>query len=117
MANRRRFLQGSVTGMGAALAAFGINPALAQEIGKAAGRSSKTAEGRVLECRPAGDMVRSRQAGGGILGQAVQRRGNLVRRRIGSAEAARGDRQSGIAEVGFRRHPGLRDRHPHRPGQ
>jgi ribose transport system substrate-binding protein len=41
MANRRRFLQGSLSGMGAALAAFGINPALAQEIGKAAGRSDK----------------------------------------------------------------------------
>ena len=41
MANRRGFLQGSLTGMGAALAAFGINPALAQEMGKAAGRSDK----------------------------------------------------------------------------
>src|ERR1700748_1168674 len=41
MANRRRFLQGSAAGMGAALAAFGINPALAQEMGKAAGRSDK----------------------------------------------------------------------------
>ena len=39
MANRRGFLQGSVAGMGAALAAFGINPALAQEMGKVAGRS------------------------------------------------------------------------------
>ena len=29
MANRRRFLQGSLTGIGAALASFGINPALA----------------------------------------------------------------------------------------
>jgi ribose transport system substrate-binding protein len=41
MANRRGFLQGSVAGMGAALAAFGINPALAQEMTKAAGRSDK----------------------------------------------------------------------------
>src|ERR1700710_2434562 len=41
MANRRRFLQGSLAGTGAALAAFGINPALAQEIGKAAGRRDK----------------------------------------------------------------------------
>jgi ribose transport system substrate-binding protein len=41
MANRRRFLQGSLTGAGAALAAFGINPALAEEIGKVAGRSDK----------------------------------------------------------------------------
>ncbi len=41
MANRRGFLQGSLTGVGAALAAFGINPALAQEMGKAAGRSDK----------------------------------------------------------------------------
>jgi len=37
MANRRRFLQGSLTGIGAALASFGINPALAQEVGKVAG--------------------------------------------------------------------------------
>jgi ribose transport system substrate-binding protein len=41
MANRRGFLQGSLAGMGAALAAFGINPALAQEMAKAAGRSDK----------------------------------------------------------------------------
>jgi ribose transport system substrate-binding protein len=41
VANRRGFLQGSLTGMGAALAAFGVNPALAQEMGKAAGRSDK----------------------------------------------------------------------------
>ncbi len=41
MANRRGVLQGSIAGMGAALAAFGINPALAQDIGKAAGRSTK----------------------------------------------------------------------------
>ncbi|HEX4171090.1 MAG TPA: sugar ABC transporter substrate-binding protein, partial [Acetobacteraceae bacterium] len=41
MANRRRFLQGSLTGLGAALASFGINPALAQEVRKAAGRSEK----------------------------------------------------------------------------
>ena len=37
MANRRRLLQGA----GAALAAFGINPVLAQEISKVAGRSDK----------------------------------------------------------------------------
>jgi hypothetical protein len=41
MAKRRRFLQGSLTGIGAALASFGINPALAQEVRKAAGRSEK----------------------------------------------------------------------------
>ena len=41
MANRRGFLQGSLTGIAAALAAFGINPALSQEMGKAAGRSDK----------------------------------------------------------------------------
>src|ERR1700754_2060951 len=41
MTKRRGFLQGSLTGAAAALAAFGFNPALAQEIGKAAGRSDK----------------------------------------------------------------------------
>src|SRR3954454_17593562 len=41
MGNRRRFLQGSVSGMAAALASFGMNPALAQEMGKLAGRSDK----------------------------------------------------------------------------
>src|SRR3984885_9375755 len=41
MANRRSVLQGSLTGLGGALAAFGINPVLAQEMGKAAGRSDK----------------------------------------------------------------------------
>jgi ribose transport system substrate-binding protein len=44
MANRterRRFLQGSLTGAAAALAGFGISPAMAQEIGKAVGRSGK----------------------------------------------------------------------------
>ena len=41
MASRRGFVKGSLSGMGAALAAFGINPALAQEMGKAAGRSDK----------------------------------------------------------------------------
>jgi ribose transport system substrate-binding protein len=41
MTKRRRFLQGSLGGTAAALAAFGINPALAQEIGKVAGRSDK----------------------------------------------------------------------------
>ena len=39
--SRRTFLQGSLTGVGAALAGFGINPALAQEMGKAVGRSGK----------------------------------------------------------------------------
>ena len=41
MTKRRGFLQGSLTGAAAALAAFGINPALAQEVGKVAGRSDK----------------------------------------------------------------------------
>ena len=41
MANRRGFLQGSLAGAGAVLAAFGINPALAQEMAKVAGRSDK----------------------------------------------------------------------------
>src|SRR5277367_4056954 len=41
MTKRRDFLQGSLTGAAAALAAFGINPALAQEVGKVAGRSDK----------------------------------------------------------------------------
>ena len=40
MTKRRRFLQGSLNAA-TALAAFGINPALAQEIGKVAGRSDK----------------------------------------------------------------------------
>ena len=41
MTQRRKFLQGSLGGAAAALAAFGINPALAQEVGKIAGRSDK----------------------------------------------------------------------------
>src|SRR5215831_19644224 len=41
MGKRRNFLQGSLTGAVAALAAFGINPSLAQEMGKVAGRSDK----------------------------------------------------------------------------
>src|SRR5215831_1439894 len=41
MGKRRNFLQGSLTGAVAALAAFGINPALAQDVGKVAGRSDK----------------------------------------------------------------------------
>src|SRR5690349_1416846 len=41
MANRRDLLQGSLGGIGMALAAFGINPALAQEMGKVAGRATK----------------------------------------------------------------------------
>jgi ribose transport system substrate-binding protein len=41
MTKRRRFLQGSLTGAAAALAAFGINPVLAQEMSKLAGRSDK----------------------------------------------------------------------------
>src|SRR6478736_6003831 len=41
MTERRQFMAGSLTGAAAALAAFGINPALAQEVGKVAGRSDK----------------------------------------------------------------------------
>src|SRR3954452_12352286 len=41
MANRRRFVQGSLAAIGATLAAFGVNPALAQEAAKLAGRSDK----------------------------------------------------------------------------
>ena len=41
MAKRRQFLQGSIAGMGTVLAAVGINPVLAQEVGKVAGRSDK----------------------------------------------------------------------------
>ena len=41
MAKRRSVLQGSVAGVAAALAGLGINPALAQEMGKVAGRSEK----------------------------------------------------------------------------
>src|SRR5277367_4533156 len=41
MTKRRDFLQGSLTGAAAALAAFGINPALAQEMRKVTGRSDK----------------------------------------------------------------------------
>ena len=77
----------------------------------------QAAESRLLQCRPAGDVVRAGQAGGGILGQAVQRRGDVVRRRTRRAEAARGDRQHGLAEMGFCRHSGLRHRHADRTGQ
>jgi ribose transport system substrate-binding protein len=41
MTQRRKFLQRSLTGVAAGLTAFGINPALAQEMGKLAGRSDK----------------------------------------------------------------------------
>ncbi|MBV9250767.1 MAG: twin-arginine translocation signal domain-containing protein, partial [Acetobacteraceae bacterium] len=41
MTQRRRFLQDSLTGVAAALATFGIDPALAQEMSKVAGRSDK----------------------------------------------------------------------------
>src|ERR1700722_2386536 len=41
VANRRQFVQGSLAGMGAALAAFGVNPAMAQEVAKLAGRLEK----------------------------------------------------------------------------
>jgi ribose transport system substrate-binding protein len=41
MAQRRDFLQRSLTGAAAGLTAFGINPTLAQETGKLAGRSDK----------------------------------------------------------------------------
>ena len=41
MTKRRQFLQGSLTGAAAALAAFGISPALAQEMAKLSGRSDK----------------------------------------------------------------------------
>jgi ribose transport system substrate-binding protein len=41
MTQRRKLLQTSLTGAAAALTAFGSNPALAQEMGKLAGRSDK----------------------------------------------------------------------------
>src|SRR5215467_1659817 len=41
MTQRRRFLQRTLAGAAAALATFGVDPALAQEIGKAAARSDK----------------------------------------------------------------------------
>src|SRR6202789_991428 len=41
MVNRSSVVQGSLAAMGAALAAFGVNPALAQEAAKLAGRSDK----------------------------------------------------------------------------
>src|SRR3954464_1928651 len=41
MGDRRQLLQRSVSGMAAALASFGMNPALAQEMGKVTGRSDK----------------------------------------------------------------------------
>ena len=117
MANRRRFLQGSRSGEWGG--AGGVRHQPGARAGNGQGRRAirQAAEGGVLQCRPAGDMVRAGQAGGGILGQAVQRRGDLVRRRTGRAEAARGDRQHGLAEMGFRRHPGVRHRHADRAGQ
>ena len=51
------------------------------------------------------------QAGGRILGQALQRRSHLVRRPARRREAARRDRQHGLAGLGFRRDPGVRHRH------
>ena len=85
--------------------------------GRGGRQVGKAAQGRVLQRRTAGDLVRAGQAGGRILGQAVQRRRDLVRRPARRGQAARRDRQHGLAEVGFRRHPGVRHRHPDRAGQ
>ena len=85
--------------------------------GQGSGQGDAAAEGRLLQRRPAGDLVRAGQAGGRVLGQPVQRRGHLVRRPARRCQAALGDRQHGLAEVGFRGHPGFRHRHAHRAGQ
>ena len=74
-------------------------------------RVGKAAEGGVLQRRPAGDLVRPGQAGGGILGQALQRGSDLVRRPARRGEAARRDRQHGLAGLGLCRDPGVRHRH------
>src|SRR5437660_723212 len=48
--------------------------------GSGSGTLGEAAEGRVLQRGAAGHLVRPGQAGGRMVGQAVQRRGHLVRR-------------------------------------
>ena len=65
------------------------------------GPFGEAAQGRVLQRRIAGDLVRAGQAGGGILGQAVQRRRHLVRRPARRGQAARRDRRHGQSRSGI----------------
>jgi hypothetical protein len=71
--NRRDVLRATAGFAGAwLLGVLGISPARAAEMGKVAGRSEKPLKGRLLQYRSAGELVRSGQASGRILGQAVQ---------------------------------------------
>ena len=81
--SRRSFIkQAGLTtaAAGALFGGFGMDPFIASAMAQEMGRSEQPLEGRLLERRAAGDLVRPGQAGGRVLGQAVQCRGHLVRR-------------------------------------
>ena len=106
--SRREFFKTSA-GAAALIGGLGVSPALAQAVGGR--RLGKAAESGVLQRRTAGDLVRARKTGGRVLGQALQRRSDLVRRPARRREAARRDRQHGLAGLGFCRDPGVWHRH------
>ena len=71
-------MKGAALGAGALFGGMGVNPMMAGAIAKEAGRSSKPLKAAFLQRRATGDLVRPGQTGGGILGQTVQRRSDLV---------------------------------------
>ena len=114
--DRRKLMKAAAAGAGAAalFGGLGVNPMISQALAEAAGRSDKPLKAAFSN---AGLQApgRAGQAGGRILGQAVQRRRDLVRRPARRGQAARGDRQRGLTEMGFRRHPGVRHWHARPP--
>ena len=117
MTKRRKFLQGSLGGAAAALAAFGINPALAQEVGKIAGRSDKPLKAAFSNAGLQATWCAQGKQAAEYWGKLFNVEVTWFDGELDAHEAARRDRQHGLAEMGFRRHPGVRHRHADRAGQ
>ena len=105
----------SAAAAGALFGGFGFNPLITAAMAKEAGRSTNRSRppSPTPACRRPGARRASRRPS--IWGKLFNVEVTWFDGELDAHQAARRDRQHGLAEVGFRRHPGVRHRHADRP--
>ena len=108
---RRDVLQAAATaGAAAMFGGMGISPALAAE----AGRSEKPLKAAFSNAGLQATWCAQGKQAAEYWGKLFNVEVTWFDGELAAQQAARGDRQHGLAEMGFRRHPGVRHRHADR---
>jgi hypothetical protein len=112
--SRRDFIRTATVSAGAAAAlfgGFGINPVHAAEMAKAVGRSEKPLKAAFSNAGLQATWCAQGKQAAEYWGSLFNVEVTWFDGQLDAVQAARGDRQHGFAEMGLRRHPGVRHRH------